>query len=233
MARLQKMKMKNCNITSTTSSPNFKIVMHSLHGLMPALRFHLEDTRLSPEAALTPSEIQELKDANGGYVPLDHLFENKFKSSIKENRPEFYEKIRDMNMEAFVEYTLALREKLDAFQLMRAEYAEAEKSIRRKESIFWKEELGSLSYIINYPAKHFCAEDMLRFKKVLMPLISIIIAYVPQSSCDELLALHDAGILSLTPVDEKSSVVPGDIGGAVYRHFDEEGKEHTNITNYL
>ena len=211
-----------------TSSPDFRIVMHSLHGLMPALRFHLNDTHLSPEAELTPLEIQELKNENGGYVPLDHLFEEKFKASIKEMRPEFYEKIRDMNMEAFVEYTLARREKLDAFQLMRSEYAEAEKSIERKRSIIWKEELGSLSYIINYPAKHFCAEDMLRFKKVLMPLISIIIAYVPQSSCDELLTLHDVGILRLIAVDEKSSVVPGEDGGAVYSHFDEEGKEHIN-----
>lgn len=210
------------------SSQNFKIVMHSLHGLMPAVRFHLQDTHLSPEAALTQEEIIDLKNDNDGYVPLDYLFENKFKASIKKNRPDFYEKIRDMNMEAFVENMLSLRERLDAFQLMKAEYAEAEKSIRRKESIFWKEELGSLSYIINYPAKHFSAEDMLRFKKVLMPLIAVIIAYVPQSSCDELLALHDAGILSLTSVDEKSSVVPGENGGAVYTHFDEHGKKHVN-----
>lgn len=212
-------------------SENFKIVLHSLYGLMPAVRFHLDDTHLSPEEALTFEEIQQLRNENDGYVPLDYLFEQKFKAPLKISSPDFYEKIRHMNMEAFVQHMLALRERLDAFQLLKAEYTEAEKSIKRKASVFWKEQLGSLSYIINYPAKHFCAEDMLRHKKILMPLISIIIAYIPQSSCNELLALYDAGILSLTAVDPSSNVVPGPDGGAEYTHTDDEGIKHINHYN--
>lgn len=35
---------------------------------------------------------------------------------------------------------------------------------------------------MNYPAKHFSAEDMLRLQKTLMLLIAVVIAFVPQSS---------------------------------------------------
>jgi hypothetical protein len=120
-----------------------------------------------------------------------------------------------------------LRERLDAFQLLTAEYAEAEKSIRRQQAVYWKEELAVLSFAMNYPAKHLSAEDMLRLKKVLMPLISIVIAFVPQSSCRELLALYDAGVLSIVSVDSASSVEPQTEGGAIYNYVDEEGEKQS------
>ena len=126
-----------------------------------------------------------------------------------------------MNVEEFVEDMMDLREQLDPFQLLRAEYAEAEKSIKRKESVYWKEMLGVLSFAMNYPAKHLSAEDMQRLQKVLLPLISIVIAYIPQSSTEELLALHDAGLLEIIPVGEDSKVEARDGGGAVY-HYDDQ-----------
>jgi hypothetical protein len=118
-----------------------------------------------------------------------------------------------------VDDMMELRERLDPFQLMRAEYAEAEKSIKRKESVYWKEMLGVLSFAMNYPAKHLSAEDMQRLQKALLPLISIVIAYIPQSSTEELLALHDAGLLDIIPVGEDSKVEGQPGGGAIY-HYD-------------
>jgi epoxyqueuosine reductase QueG len=50
---------------------------------------------------------------------------------------------------------MSLRENLDAFTLFKAEYAEAEKSIRLEQSVHWKEMLAVLSFAMNYPAKHF------------------------------------------------------------------------------
>jgi hypothetical protein len=109
--------------------------------------------------------------------------------------------------------------------LLKAEYVEAEKSIKRKESVYWKEMLGVLSFALNYPAKHLSAEDMLRLQQVLIPLISIVIAYVPQSSTEELLALHQAGLLELIPVGEDSEVVPETGGGATYHYTSEKGEK--------
>ena len=57
-----------------------------------------------------------------------------------------------------------------------------------------------------------------------MPLIAIIIAFVPQSSCEELIALHDANVLDLISVGNDSEVIAGSPVGAVYRYQDEGGK---------
>ncbi|HSB91669.1 MAG TPA: FAD/NAD(P)-binding protein, partial [Flavitalea sp.] len=170
-------------------SDGFKIVMHSLDGLLPAIRIHLEDSHPGKELAMSERELKDIRELNDGFVPLDYLFEEKFKASFRKKDPEFYARIRSKNLEEFVEDLMSFRESVDPFTLFRMEYIEAEKSIRRQEPVHWKEMLAVLSFTMNYPAKYFPAEDMLRLKKVLMPLISIVIAFVPQSSAEELLAL--------------------------------------------
>lgn len=201
----------------------FRLTMHSINGLLPALRFHLEDPHLHNDLVLTEREIHEHIRDNDGFLSLDYIFEQDFKRPLKEKRPEFYERIRDLSIEEFVAAMMELREELDAFQLLRAEYTEAEKSIRRKESVYWKEMLGVLSFALNYPAKYLSAEDMQRLKKTLNPLISVVIAYVPQSSADELLALHDAGTLDLVSVTAESEVVPQPEGGIAYHYKNASG----------
>jgi hypothetical protein len=86
--------------------------------------------------------------------------------------------------------------------------------------------LAVLSFAMNYPAKYFSAEDMLRLQKVLMPLISIIIAFVPQDSCEEMFALDDAGILRIVPVEKDSYVTLHPPGGVIYHHTDQSGVRH-------
>ena len=206
-------------------SEGFGLVMHSIGGLLPGIRFHLDDSQLAHGSMLTEDEVWKIKEANDGFIPLDYLFERNFKQPLQTEQPEFYEQVKDMKLEAFVDHVMELRERLDAFTLFKAEYAEAEKSIRRHQSVYWKEMLSALSYALNYPAKHLSAEDMLRHKKVLMPLISIIIAMVPQSSCRDLIALYDAGLLDLIAVDRNSSAEPSG-EGCLYTYTDEAGKEH-------
>jgi len=208
-------------------SKNFKLVLHSLDGLLPALRFHLEDSHLSHNTVMTEEEVYLIKESNGGFVPLDYIFDRNFRQPLRHRNPGFFEEVKDMGMEEFVERVMSFREGMDAFTLLKAEFAEAEKSIRRRQSVNWKEELAVLSYAMNYPAKHLSAEDMLRLKKTLMPLISIVIAFIPQSSAKELMCLHEAGVLELVAVNRESSVEPRDEGGAIYRYTDEEGTEHS------
>lgn len=208
-------------------SPEFKLVMHSLNGLLPGIRFHLDDSHLSNESLLTPEEITEHRYQNDGFLSLDFVFDKNFKEIFRDKDPEFYERIRGMNLETFVDSMMELRERLDPFVLFRAEYAEAEKSIKRRESVYWKEMLAVLSFAMNYPAKYLSAEDMQRLKKVLMPLISIVIAFVPQTSCREMLALQDAGVLELVSVDRDSKVEPDQNGGITYHYKDDEGQEQS------
>ncbi|MCR8558798.1 FAD/NAD(P)-binding protein [Mucilaginibacter sp. BJC16-A38] len=207
------------------NSPNFKMVLHTRNGMLPAVRFHLEDSHLSNNSLLSKQEIAKHIATNDGFLSLDYIFEKDFKAPIREREPEFYERIKDMKLEEFVAAMMDLRERLDPFQLLKAEYAEAEKSIKRRESVYWKEMLGVLSFALNYPAKHLSAEDMQRLQKSLSPLISIVIAYIPQSSSEELLALHQAGVLDLIPVGDDSRVEAATDGGAIYHYTDEAGNE--------
>ena len=204
-------------------STGFKLVLHSRDGMLPAVRFHLENSHLGKGSLLSVEEIENNKMNNEGFLSLDYVFEKNFKTPIKENDPDFHEKIKDMNMEEFVDAVMGGRESVNPFDLLYGEYVDAEKSIARKESIYWKETLGALSFVMNYPAKYFSAEDMLRLQKTLHPLISIVIAYMPQSSVEEMLALHKAGLLDLVEVGENSDVKPGE-SGAIYYYTDYSGQ---------
>ncbi|MBE9602218.1 FAD/NAD(P)-binding protein [Pedobacter sp. MC2016-24] len=206
-------------------SANFKLVLHTRNGMLPAVRFHLEDSHLSNDALLTEAEIAAHIAQNDGFLSLDYVFEHDFKAPIQAKEPEFYAQIKEMKLEEFVDAMMALRESLDPFQLLKAEYKEAEQSIRRRESVYWKEMLGVLSFALNYPAKYLSAEDMQRLQKSLSPLISIVIAYIPQSSSEELLAMHQAGMLDLISVGEDSEVEAVSEGGATYHYTDENGEK--------
>ncbi|WP_316767904.1 FAD/NAD(P)-binding protein [Pedobacter frigiditerrae] len=208
-------------------SEGFKLIMHSKNGMLPAVRFHLEDPRLSGKSLLSKEEIQAHREDNNGFISLDYIFEKDFKEIIKTKDPEFYSQIAEMKLEVFVDFLMDLRERLDPFQLLRAEYLEAEKSIKRKQSVYWKELLAMLSFAMNYPAKYLAAEDMLRLQKILMPLISIVIAFVPQTSCRELLALHKAGVLDLIAVGVDSEIEVKENGGIIYHYQAENGKSES------
>ncbi len=198
-------------------SPNFKIHLYSLNGFLPALRFHTEDEAFDTKWTMSNEEIHEYKNKNGGFVDLDYVYKKNFLDRLKVRDEKFYDRVKDLSIEEFVEEMLEIRKHLDSFVLLKAEFTEAEKSINRNQSIVWKEILSAFSYAVNYPAKHFPAEDMLRLKGKLMPLISIIIASLPQSSYHEIMALYHANVLESFSVDRESEVVPNENFGAVYK----------------
>ncbi|TWI20756.1 FAD/NAD(P)-binding protein [Sphingobacterium siyangense] len=206
-------------------SENFKLLMHTRSGLLPAIRFHQEEPFLANKLLISEEELMLNRLENEGFVSLDFLFDRNFKAQFKEKDPDFYAIVEKLSLEDFVEAVLSLREQKDAFEGFRQEHEQALKSIRRRQSIYWKEVLSALSFTLNYPAKYMSAEDMLRLKKVLMPLISIVIAFVPQSSSRELLALHDAGRLEVVNVGTDSRVEPASDRGANYFYTDESGIE--------
>jgi len=208
---------------ASVESPNFKIVMHTRNGFLPAVRFHLEDSQLKSNSLLSEEELAEHRKENGGFLSLDYIFEKDFKDQFREKDSEFYSTIKDMTMEEFVASMMALREELDPFQLLRAEYIQAEKSIKRQESVYWKEMLAILSFAMNYPAKYLSAEDTQRMQTTLLPLISLVIAFIPQTSCRELLALHAAGKLELEAVGNDSQEEVNDQGGITIKYTTEHG----------
>jgi hypothetical protein len=214
--------------------PGFKMVMHSLGGLLPAIRIHLDDPQLKKDILLTKKDIIKHIVENDGFLSLDFLFEKNFKDPMKTRDPEFYKQISEMSVEQFAKTMMRSREQADAFQLFKAEYREAANSIRQEKPVYWKELLSAFNYVINYPAKHLSAEDMLRLQNELMPLISIIIAFVSQESCEQLIALHEAGRLEIIDVDKDSNVEPCKEGGIIYHYKDKEGTGyHQRYQTYI
>lgn len=205
------------------SSSDFRLVLHSKHGLLPCIRIYLEEPLVTTSDTLTEEEIAAHIAENDGFLSLDFIFDGDFKKPLKDKDPLFYETIKNMRMEEFVETMMNMRENADPFVLFAMEYNEAKRSIRNKQAIHWKEMLATLSFAMNYPAKHFSAEDMLRLKTHLLPLIAVVIAFIPQNSCEEIMALHAAGILDLISVDNKSRVEPLEDGGIMY-HLDNNTK---------
>lgn len=215
------------NFEAAPGSEDFKLVMHTRSGLLPCVRFHLEEPQVSDDRVLPKKEWERALEENEGFVPLDFIFEHDFKKILKDKDPALYQKIKAMKLEEFVELAMSRRERAEPFDYFKAEYLEALESLARRESIPWKEVLAILSFALNYPAKHFSAEDMLRMRHVLMPLISIVIAFIPKESCEELLALHEAGRLTLVPVGSDSDVEAASAGGIIYHHVDESGEKHS------
>ena len=206
-------------------SKGFRMKIFSLGGLLPGVRIHLENTRPDPSHLLSEDEIKIIKNQNQGFIPLDYVYDQNFRKILQEKQPYIYKESDGMTLEEFMQFMMDNRRKTDPFKLFQEEYEEAEQSIETQESIVWKETLADLSYVINYSIKHFSAEDMLRYKRSLSPLISLIIAFIPQSSAREILALHHAGILDLVDVDMDSVVKPSENGGCIYVYRDKKNRK--------
>jgi hypothetical protein len=204
-------------------SSNFSLTLFSKRSFLPALRFHSEGSLYSEGWIMSSDEIYEYKNQHNGFVDLDYVFNLNFKQPLKKKNEKFYQEIKDLSIEDFVKKMLEIREESDSFELFKAEYYEAEKSIERHQTIAWKETLSAFSYAVNYPAKHFSAEDMMRLRKTLLPLISVIISSLPQSSYKELIALYNAGLIQLVSVDDESYIEPHTTEGAVYHYTDNKG----------
>ncbi|MBS1953302.1 MAG: FAD/NAD(P)-binding protein [Cyanobacteria bacterium SZAS-4] len=210
-------------------SSEFRIVMYSKDGLLPCVRIHMEEPHTAAKPVIAQAAIDKNIIANDGFLELDFLFKNGFKEPLRKSAPKFYKQIEKLNLEMFVEKMMSQREGKDPFELLHNEYEESQKSIKKKQPIYWKEMLAALSFAMNYPAKHLSAEDMLRLQNSLSSLIAVVIAFMPQRSCQELLALHEAGRLELIADSGTGQVKAWKRQGKSklrYSYKDEAGKVH-------
>lgn len=209
------------HFVANNNKPKLSVEMFLIDGALPCVRYHLQNPLLSSEGLLNKKEIEQHRLKNNGFVSLDYLFEKNFKDIVKSRDENFYYSIANKNLEQFVEWILSSRQAFDPFVLLKVEYIQARQSIEQATAIHWKECLEAFSYSINAPAKYFSAEDMIRLKTVLQPLIAPIIAHIPQSSAKEILALHDANILSLTAVKDDAELIVEGNNRFVYEYSNE------------
>jgi hypothetical protein len=109
---------KKLSYVLNEDSSGFEMLMHSRNGLLPAVRFHLEDSHLGKDAILSDEEVKQKRSENEGFLSLDYVFERNFKEPIRDKQPETYAKIKDLNMEGFVNMVMHLREHMDPFPIV-------------------------------------------------------------------------------------------------------------------
>ena len=189
--------------TPHPGAEEFRIVMHSSKGWLP----HLQYEQCKPFRAvyryIEREALLALRDAEG-FLRLQRYFDEVCRPVLskafeEDRRPDVAAKLRDCaySLESFVADLSAEHEYPDAFEGMKAEYPEAKRSIRDDRPIHWKEALDDLMYTLSYHADLMPAEDHERFRKTVMSFLMNVIAAMPLSSAQILLALHDAGCLEL------------------------------------
>lgn len=220
-------KLENGNVeyVPKEGTENFKIVMHSRRGFLPSIRFYFEHPKLKQYLYISKEEIVSHIESNNGYLSLDFIFEKSYKDVIAESDPSLYEIIKNMRVEEFADFYYERIHRKSSFKHFQEELEIGKKSEENKIPIVWREAIDDMFYTLNFHAKSLSAEDTIRMRKYLMPLAYHDGAFLPFDSCEELIALHNAGKLKQIAVgyDSYIQTSPQECG-ATFHYKDSKGK---------
>lgn len=210
----------------------FKIVMHSVNGLLPHLQFDQDKPRREIYRHVSREELLEMVDADG-FLRIETYFDRVCRPALlkafrADAMPEMVTLMEksDFALADFVERMTASHDYPDAFEGMRMEMTEAEESVLHHRPIHWKEVVDDLMYTLNFHAELMPAEDHLLLHSLMMPFLLNVVAAMPLRSGDTILALHDTGKLEL--VSGKVTREDGDPGsGTTTVKIDDAGKIST------
>lgn len=194
---------------ASSDTPDLRIVMHSRRGLLPPVRVHFEYPRFEMYSYISQADMEDHIRQNGGHLALEFLFEHILKTVLKEKSPEAYSVISAMNFEAFVDFIQQRRKAKDPFTSLREEYEISVASVRDRTPIYWKEVLDDIAYTLNFHVRRLEPADVLRVHNQFMPLLTHLIAVLPQQTCEQILALHDADCLRVAGIGDNVAVVSG------------------------
>ncbi|APO77221.1 NAD(P)(+)-binding domain-containing protein (plasmid) [Rhizobium etli 8C-3] len=205
------------NYVPNSDAAALKIVMHSRRGMLPPVRYHFEFPRFEMHSYVGEPEIRTHMAENRGFLSLDYIFENVLKAVLKAKSPEFLEKIESMNLEKFVAFIEDRRRVDKPFDLLREDYLNSIASSRESFPIFWREILDDVTYTLNFYTRYLNRTDRIRLEKSFMPLVTYLVAVLPQQSCEYLLALHAAGHLDLVRTgDDLNIEVTGGVASILF-----------------
>jgi len=200
----------------------FKIVMHSTHGLLPHLQFDQVEPFREIYRHVDREGMLALVDKKG-FLRIETYFDKICRPVLtsafkKDEMPEMVKLLKDpdFKLRDFVEKMTDEHDYADAFKGMSQEMGEAKDSVLNHKPIHWKEVMDDLMYTLNYHAELLPAEDHLLLQARVMPFLMNVIAAMPLSSGDTILALHDAGALEM-------------ISGRVTVAGEQKKKGHTTI----
>jgi len=186
-----------------SDAQKFKVVMHSAEGWLPHLQYEQEEPMRKIYRHTDREEILSILDARG-FLRIDTFFDKVCRNALigaleKDGLVKKAEALRneDFGFGDFVRMMTDDHEYSDSFQGMKKEMIAARDSVLNKRPIHWKETLDDLMYCLNFHAELLPAEDHLFFRREVMSFLMNVIAALPLSSANILLALYDAGCIEL------------------------------------
>lgn len=181
----------------------FKLVMHSAEGWLPHLQYEQEKPIREIYRHASREEILALIDSSG-FLSLSVYFDKICRpaliiASSKDGNPSLIKLLSQISfgMEEFVKYMEKRHEYVNSFEGMRKEQLQAKEKMNANKPTHWMETLDDLMYALNFHAELLSAEDHLFLNKRLMPFLMNVIAALPLPSAQIILALYDAGCISL------------------------------------
>lgn len=181
----------------------FKIVMHSIEGWLPHLQYEQKYAIREIYRHASREEILDLIDADG-FLRIHTFFDKIGRPALiqafqKDQMEKMVEKLEKdkINFKEFIQLMSQDHEYSNSFEGMRKERIEARNSVNKNKPIHWKETLDDLMYCVNFHAELLPAEDHLFLRREVMSFLMNVIAALPISSANILLALYDAGCIEL------------------------------------
>ncbi|WP_308992341.1 FAD/NAD(P)-binding protein [Mariniflexile litorale] len=214
------------------AAAGFKIILHSAEGWLPHLQYEQEEPMREIYRHTNRSEILSLVDANG-FLHIETFFEHICRPALIRafKKDEKYDiinefKIPDFNFKDFIKLMSEEHEYIDSFLGMEKEMVLALDSIKNNKPIHWMETLDDLMYCLNFHVELLPAEDHLFFRKEIMPFLMNVIAALPLSSANILLAMYHAGCIDLAV--GKVEILDGERNKTIIKVTGNNGLEYKN-----
>ena len=185
------------------NAEDFKLVMHSAEGWLPHLQYEQEKPMREIYRHTTRDEMLSLIDTSG-FLPLSDFFDKVCRPALieaaeKDGNTKLKELLSqtDFGIKEFIDHQEDKHEYVNSFEGMRKEVVVAKEKINSNKPTHWMETLDDLMYCLNFHAELISAEDFLFYRKKMMPFLMSVIAALPLSSANILLALYDAGCITI------------------------------------
>lgn len=182
--------------TLDADSQTLKIAMLSRSGILPEADFYCP-IPYEPLAVVTPGAI-EREIASGSTNLLDRVFAL-IKQELELADPAWSEKValRTLTVDTFLATWFADRKQHNPWHWAQANLREVERNKREKHTVRWRYTILRLHEVVEDIVPHLTEQDRQRFKSGLARVFIDNYTAIPSESIRRLLALRDAGILSL------------------------------------
>lgn len=194
---------KGLSFSLNEGAEGFKMILHSSEGLLPHLQYEQEEPMREIYRHTDREEMLSLINEKG-FLKIDDFFDKVCRRTLiealkKDGLDDRAKKLEspDFGFKDFVKMMEDAHEYSNSFKGMKKEMVTALDSVTNDNPIHWMETLDDLMYCLNFHAELLSAEDHLFFKKEISSFLMNVIAALPLSSANILLALYDAGCVEM------------------------------------